>query len=100
MRIRKISIRNFRNLRRVDISPRGITVILGENNTGKSNFLHALRLLFDPQAESLRLALSHEDINDNARMTGENHFSITVELGDLQKHISDLAPFPTSWIRQ
>ena len=87
MRIRKISIRNFRNLRRVDIFPRGITVILGENNTGKSNFLHALRLLFDPQAESLRLALSQEDINDNARKTGENHFSITAELGDLQKHI-------------
>ena len=87
MRIRKISIRNFRNLRRVDIFPRGITVILGENNTGKSNFLHALRLLFDPQAESLRLALSQEDINDNARAIGENHFSITAELGDLQKHI-------------
>lgn len=87
MRIRKISIRNFRNLSRVDIFPRGITVILGENNTGKSNFLHALRLLFDPQAESLRLALSQEDINDNARIKGENYFSITVELGDLQNHI-------------
>jgi len=87
MKLRKISIKNFRNLREVNVLPRKITVIVGENNAGKSNFIHALRLLLDPQAERLRLDLSKEDINSTAYTNGENYFSITVEIGDLQKHI-------------
>lgn len=86
MKLRRISIRNFRNLRNVDIRPLKMTVIIGENNAGKSNLLHALRLLFDQQAERLRLDLSRDDINDAARSQGDNYFSITVEVGDLQKH--------------
>jgi len=87
MKLRKISIKNFRNLRQVDVLPRKMTVIVGENNAGKSNFIHALRLLLDPQAERLRLDLSKEDINSAAYTAGENYFSIAVEIGDLQKHI-------------
>lgn len=86
MRLRRVSIRNFRNLRRVDVYPRETTVIIGENNAGKSNLLLALRLLLDPQAERLRLNLSEDDINDAARAEGENYFSVKVEVGDLQKH--------------
>ncbi len=86
MKIRQVSIRNFRNLRKVDISPMKTTVIIGENNAGKSNLFYALRLLLDPQAERLRLDLSEDDINDNARAEGETYFSVTVEFGDLQKH--------------
>lgn len=93
MKIRKISIRNFRNLREIDIFPRGLTVVLGENNAGKSNLIHALRLIFDAQAETLRLGLSEEDINDYARKEGRNYFSIKVELGELQKHIEIEAIF-------
>lgn len=62
------------------------TVIIGENNAGKSNLLYALRLLLDPQAERLRLGLSEDDINDTARVEGETYFSVTVEIGDLQEH--------------
>jgi len=86
MRLRRVSIRNFRNLRAVDVCPAKTAVIIGENNTGKSNLLYALRLLFDLQAERLRLDLSKDDINDAARTEGETYFSITVEIGDLQKH--------------
>ena len=86
MKLRRVFIRNFRNLREVDVSPMKTTVIIGENDTGKSNLLCALRLLLDPQAERLRLDLSEDDINDTARAEGETHFSVTVEIGDLQKH--------------
>jgi putative ATP-dependent endonuclease of OLD family len=86
MKLRRVSIRNFRNLREVDISPMKTTVIIGENDTGKSNLLYALRLLLDPQAERLRLDLSEDDINDAAQAEGKTHFSVTVEIGDLQKH--------------
>ena len=93
MRIRKIQIKNFRNLKDVCLYAAKTTVIVGENNAGKSNFIHALRLLLDPQADRLRLDLSEADINDLARKSGELFFSITVELGDLQKHIEVEAVF-------
>ena len=93
MKIRKVHIKNFRNLKDVCIYPSKTTVIVGENNAGKSNFIHALRLLLDPQAERIRLDLSEADINDSARKAGELYFLITVEIGDLQKHIDVEAVF-------
>lgn len=86
MKIRKIKIKNFRNLQDIEIYPKNITVIVGENNTGKTNLLHALRLLLDPDSKRLESELSEEDINDNALLKGENNFTITIEIGDLQKH--------------
>ena len=93
MRIQKVEIKNFRNLKDVCIYPAKTTVLVGENNTGKSNLVHALRLLLDPQAERLRLDLSESDINDFARKAGELYFTITIEIGDLQKHIDVEAVF-------
>lgn len=86
MKIRRIKISNFRNLRDIEVYPADTTVLIGENNTGKSNLLQALRLLLDPDARRLESELSEEDINDFARREGENSFSITLEIGDLQKH--------------
>lgn len=86
MRIRKIRIKNFRNLRDVEVRPAPITVFIGENNVGKSNFLHALRLIFDPETRRLEAELSEEDINDIARSAKENYFIIAVEIGNLQHH--------------
>lgn len=87
MRIRKIYVRNFRNLKDVCIYPSKTTIIVGENDAGKSNFLYALRLLLDPQADRLRLDISEADICDEARKNGDFWFSILIEIGDLQKHV-------------
>lgn len=86
MRLRKISIKNFRNLRNIEIYPSHTTIFVGENNIGKSNLLYALRLLLDPAAKRLELELSEEDINDVARSEGGNSFSIAIAVGDLQNH--------------
>ncbi len=86
MKIRKIKIRNFRNLRDIEVYPAHTTIFIGENNAGKSNLLYALRLLLDPEAKRLESEISEEDINDVARSEGENGFSIAIEVGDLQKH--------------
>ena len=86
MKIRRIEVKNFRNLTDIVIAPHKTTVLIGENNAGKSNLLHALRLLFDPQAERLRLDLTAEDINDTARAGGDMSLSVVVEIGDLQQH--------------
>jgi len=48
MRIHRIRVRNFRGIAdgRIDLAPRGVTVIEGRNEAGKSSFLEAFRLLF------------------------------------------------------
>ena len=99
MRIRKIEIRNYRNFRSLEVYPAETTVFIGENNTGKSNLLHALRLLLDPDAKRLGYEISEEDINDFARREGEKSFSITVEIGGLQKH-QELECIFRDWIDQ
>ena len=47
MKIRKLKVLNFRSLKEVDISLGGCTTLIGRNNTGKSNILHAVRLLLE-----------------------------------------------------
>jgi putative ATP-dependent endonuclease of OLD family len=86
MRIRKIKIQNFRNFRDFEVHPRHTVIFVGENNTGKSNLLHALRLLLDPEARRLESEISEDDINDAARSQGVSSFSVAIEIGDLQKH--------------
>lgn len=86
MKIRKIKIKNFRNLRNIEFYPKSTTIIVGENNTGKSNLIHALRLMLDPESRRLAFELSEDDINDRALAEDEKYFSISFEIGDLQKH--------------
>ncbi|HMG84037.1 MAG TPA: AAA family ATPase [Ferruginibacter sp.] len=48
MYISKLSVRNFRNFKNVTIAfQKGVNTIIGENGSGKSNILYALRLLID-----------------------------------------------------
>ncbi|GAB4528096.1 MAG: hypothetical protein OHK0046_46610 [Anaerolineae bacterium] len=87
MKLRRISVKNFRSLRHIDIQVnKNPLVILGENNVGKSNFLLALRLLLGTDAQRLRAELSEEDINRTAMSSGESFFHVILEIGDLQKH--------------
>lgn len=44
VRIVRVHIENFRGIRRADISFEGTTVLLGDNNTGKSTVLEAIEL--------------------------------------------------------
>lgn len=48
MYISNLSIRNYRNFRNVSLSfQKGVNTIIGENGSGKTNILQALRLLID-----------------------------------------------------
>ncbi len=48
MRLSKITIENFRGIKYVEIElDRDVTVLIGENNTGKTSVLEALRLCLD-----------------------------------------------------
>ncbi len=39
MRISRMKIENYRNLRSIDVTLGKIVTLIGENNSGKSNFL-------------------------------------------------------------
>ncbi len=46
MQITKVTIDNFKTVRETNLTLRPFTVLVGKNNTGKSNILEALRLYF------------------------------------------------------
>ena len=62
--ISRIEIEHFRNLHglQADLAP--CAVIVGENRSGKSNLLHALRLVLDPSLPDSTRELRPEDFSD------------------------------------
>lgn len=63
MRISSLHIKGFRNFADVKINLDEKTLIVGGNNTGKTNMLFALRILFDPSLSSRDLELDTSDFN-------------------------------------
>lgn len=64
MRIEKVTVKNFRNLQDIEVPLERGSVIVGENRVGKSNFLHALRLVLDPTLPNSERYLRREDFSD------------------------------------
>ena len=63
MRLSRIVIKNFRVLEFVDAPIKNsVTCVIGENNTGKSCLIHALRLCLDINLSSSYRSLIKEDI--------------------------------------
>ncbi|WP_158104146.1 ATP-dependent nuclease [Amycolatopsis pretoriensis] len=80
-------VENFRNFRALEITPfPSVAVILGENGIGKSNLLHALRLVLDPDLPDSARRLRAEDICDHAPGTLADgvEVRIEVELTDIE----------------
>lgn len=48
MKFKSIELRNFRNFKEVNLNLNNKNIIFGRNDFGKTNFLYALRFLFDP----------------------------------------------------
>ncbi len=64
MQLSRIVIKNFRSLQAVDVQVAArTTCLIGENNTGKSNLIHALRLCLDVTLSSAYRALVKDDIH-------------------------------------
>lgn len=68
MKISRLMIKNYRNLRDIDIHLNGTVALIGENNSGKSNLLRAVTFPFltDETGYSGK-NLSWIDINDSAK---------------------------------
>ena len=78
MRISRVQIENFRNFRSVDIPVSKNAVIVGENKIGKSNLLHALRLVLDPTLPDTARKLRDEDFWDGIPRPLPRDVAITI----------------------
>src|SRR4051794_12931102 len=65
MRLTRLTIANFRNLDGVDIPLAGSPVVVGENRVGKSNLVHAIRLVLDPGLSNAARRLGRDDFSDH-----------------------------------
>ena len=68
MKINRVQITNYRNLKDIDVKMENITTLVGENNSGKSNFLHAVILpLSSEDGFGSTKRLTWYDINNDAK---------------------------------
>ncbi len=110
MYISRIKIKNFRNFKEFDISLGEKTVIVGENTAGKTNLIHALRLLLDPSLPDSARQLSENDFWDGLEDPMGNGDEITIQielqgfenkeslLAILQDYLVDNGELPTARI--
>lgn len=69
MKISKLVIKNYRNIKNVDIELNNIVAIIGQNNSGKSNLLKAVTLPFlSDEIGYTGKGLSWSDINNEAKI--------------------------------
>ena len=98
MRISRLEISNFRKVRKLTISfPKGLSIIVGENNVGKTTIIDSLRLMLFSGRDFDSLRLNEDDFRKdegyppieisitfcNLRDDDEVHFQeCLVDLGD------------------
>lgn len=93
MRIHRIFIEHFRNFHRLDVILDKHAVIVGENKTGKSNLLYALRLILDPSLPDSARQLLETDFWDGLPrpLTKDHTITIQVDLSDFEGDLDLLA---------
>jgi putative ATP-dependent endonuclease of OLD family len=93
MRISRIKIMNFRNFEDLDVVLGEHAVIIGENKIGKSNLLHALRLVLDPSLPDSARKLREEDFWDGlGRPLGEeDRIIVSLDFTDFEEDENQLA---------
>lgn len=67
MRVSRVQIKNYRNLKNVDVALDNIVTLIGENNSGKSNFLRAISIPLTSDDSGFNKRLSWYDINADAK---------------------------------
>ncbi len=83
MFISRLFIKNFRNLRHLDVAiGPAVTCLIGENNSGKTNIFQALRLVLDGNISAQRRRLRPEDLSAGLSFTVPEHVLISVEFSD------------------
>lgn len=93
MRLSRITIKNFRNFKNLDVCLGQHAVVLGENKVGKTNLLFALRMILDPTLADSARRLRLDDFWDGlARpLTADDVIEISVEFSEFEDSVELLA---------
>ena len=93
MRISRLEVHNFRNFKNLELSLSDHAVIVGENKVGKSNLVHALRLVLDPSLPDSSRQLREEDYWDGVLrpVTKDDFITVSVDLIEFEKDPKQLA---------
>lgn len=78
--ISRVVIKNYRNFKDLDVRLQHKSVIVGENNVGKTNFIKALQLILDPTLSDEDRMLSESDFNDSLENPMENNHEILIQI--------------------
>lgn len=76
MKITKIRIHNYRSITDADLELQGYTLLVGSNNSGKSNMINAIRTFYDD------LKWSNEDFPKTGTTDNDAWIEITFRLTD------------------
>ena len=92
MHVSRVVVRNFRNFLCLDVSlqPR-VTCIVGENNTGKTNLFHALRLAIDANLSSRVRTLTGHDFHSGIDPARPQQVVVSLEFSDYQERENECA---------
>jgi len=91
MHLSRIQIKNLRNFRSLDVKLRGDTVLIGENRVGKSNFLFALRLVFDAGLPDTARQLKFADIWDGCDLSTDPECRVDLDFTEFETDAALLA---------
>ena len=92
MQITRVVIRNFRCFERVDVILKElVTSIIGENNTGKSNFVHAIRLCIDTNLSSSYRSLIRDDVHSTTDILHPSQILVGLEIQGFQGKLNEEA---------
>lgn len=92
MRVSRIVVRNYRSFEQLDVPvTSNTTCIIGENNTGKSNLLQALRLCLDVNLSSTFRTLTPSDIHSGVDTSKPFQVLVAVEIQGFQGKVNEEA---------
>ncbi len=80
MYITRIKVRNFRSLTETEVYPANYTVLVGQNDSGKSNLLRALNLFFNNQTDVGEPLSFEQDYSQQAPIRKGKAKQIEIEL--------------------
>lgn len=66
MRLREVTVKNFRNFAKFTVPLEDFSVIIGPNNVGKTNFLQAMECVFSPTSARY-VHITKQDFRDPAK---------------------------------
>lgn len=83
MYLSRIVIRGFRNFAHLDVPVADkVTCVVGENNTGKTNLVHALRLALDANLSSMFRNLTPDDFCSGTDISTPQQVIVSLEYKD------------------